>query len=93
MKKRLFLALCLVLVVALTAIPAMAAGSVDAWLSADTTSVAPGSTVNITVSAEVDNCGAASVEIFFDSSVFDLTSGECTVSGNPPVYYFNYIFF
>ena len=87
MKKRLFLALCLVLAVMLTAIPAMAAGSVDAWLSADTTSVTPGSTVNITVSAEVDNCGSGGISISFDSAVFDLTGGSCLLSGTDLSYF------
>ena len=87
MKKRLFLALCLVLVVMLTAVPAMAAGSVDAWLSADTTSASPGSTVNITVSAEVDSCGSGGISVSFDSSVFELTGGSCTLSGTDLSYF------
>ena len=87
MKKRLFLALCLVLVVALTAIPAMAASSVDAWLSADTTSITPGSTVNITVSAEVDNCGSGGISVSFDSAVFELTGGSCLLSGTDLSYF------
>ena len=87
MKKRLFLALCLVLVVALTAIPAMAAGSVDAWLSADTTSITPGSTVNVTVSAEVDNCGSGGISVSFDSAVFELTGGSCLLSGTDLSYF------
>ena len=87
MKKRLFLALCLVLAVMLTAIPAMAAGSVDAWLSAYTTSVTPGSTVNVTVSAEVDNCGSGGISVGFDSAVFELTGGSCTLSGTDLSYF------
>ena len=87
MKKRLFLALCLVLVVALTAIPAMAAGSVDAWLSADTTSITPGSTVNVTVSAEVDNCGSGGISVSFDSAVFELTGGSCLLNGTDLSYF------
>ena len=87
MKKRLFLALCLVLVVALTAIPAMAASSVDAWLSADTTTITPGSTVSITVSAEVDNCGSGGISVSFDSAVFELTGGSCLLSGTDLSYF------
>ena len=70
MKKRLFLALCLVLAMMLTAIPAKAAGSVDAWITANNTSVKAGDEVKITVYAEVDNCGAGGIYVSFDSSVF-----------------------
>ena len=87
MKKRLFLALCLVLAVMLTAIPAMAASSVDAWLSADTTTITPGSTVSITVSAEVDNCGSGGISVSFDSAVFELTGGSCLLSGTDLSYF------
>ena len=81
MRKRMILALGLVLALLLSAVPAMAAGSVNAWLSADSTSVSAGSSVTVTVSAEVDSCGSGGVEVSFDSSVFELTGGSCTVSG------------
>ena len=81
MKKRLFLALCLVLVVALTAIPAMAASSVDAWVETNKTTISPGDSITITVYAEVDNCGGGACKLSFDSSVFTLTSGESKVAG------------
>lgn len=81
MIKKVILALCLVLAVLLTAVPAMAAGSVDAWLSASATSADPGSTVTVTVSAEVDNCGSGGISVSFDSAVFELTGGSCLLSG------------
>ena len=81
MKKRLFLALCLVLVVALTAIPAMAASSVDAWVETNKTTISPGDSITITVYAGVDNCGGGACKLSFDSSVFTLTSGESKVAG------------
>ena len=86
MRKRMIMALCLVLVL-LSAVPAMAAGSVSAWLSASNTSVSAGSTVTVTVSAEVDNCGSGGVSISFDSSVFELTDGSCTLSGTDLSYF------
>ena len=81
MRKRMILALCLALVVLMTAVPAMAAGSVNAWLSADKTSVSAGSTITVTVSAEVDSCGSGGVSVSFDSSVFEMTGGSCALSG------------
>ena len=77
MRKRMILALSLVLVLMLGAIPAMAAGYVDAWLNADTTSVSAGSTVTVTVSAEVDSCGSGGISVSFDGSAFELTGGSC----------------
>ena len=81
MKKRLIPALCLVLALLLTAMPAMAAGYVSTSLSADRSSAAEGDTVNFTVYAEVDSCGSGGVEVSFDSSVFEKVSGGCTISG------------
>lgn len=81
MRKRMILALSLVLALVISAVPAMAAGYVNAWLSADSTSVSAGSTVTVTVSAEVDSCGSGGVSVSFDSSVFEMTGGSCTLSG------------
>lgn len=81
MKKRLFLALFLALAVMLNAIPAMAASSVDTWLEADQTSINAGSSITITVYAEVDSCGGGACKISFDSDVFSLTSGKSEVDG------------
>ena len=80
MKKRLFLALCLVVAVMLTAIPAMAAGSVDAWIEANKTTIRPGDSITITVYAEVDSCGSGGSQLSFDSTVFSLDSGESKVA-------------
>ena len=87
MRKRMILALCLALVVLMTAVPAMAAGSVNAWLGADKTSVSAGSTVTVTVSAEVDSCGSGGVSVSFDSSAFELTGGSCLLSGTDLSYF------
>ena len=81
MKKRLIPALCLVLALLLTAMPAMAAGYVSVSLSAGSSSAAEGDTVNFTVYAEVDSCGSGGVEVSFDSSVFEMVSGSCNISG------------
>ena len=80
MKKRLFLALCLVVAVMLTAIPAMAAGSVNAWIEANKTTISPGDSITITVYAEVDSCGSGGSQLSFDSTVFSLDSGESKVA-------------
>ena len=87
MRKRMILALSLVLVLMLGAIPAMAAGYVDAWLNADTTSVSAGSTVTVTVSAEVDSCGSGGISVSFDGSAFELTGGSCLLSGTDLSYF------
>lgn len=87
MRKRIFLALCLVLALVLMAVPAMAANSVDAWVNADSSSVSAGSTVTVTVSAEVDNCGSGGIAVSFDSAVFDLTGGSCSLSGTDLSYF------
>ena len=81
MRKKMILAITLVLALVLSAVPAMAAGSVSAWLSADSTSVSAGSAVTVTVSAEVDSCGSGGVSVSYDSSVFELTGGSCLLSG------------
>lgn len=80
MKKRLIWIVSLALVAMLAAMPAAAAGSVDASVSADSTSVNAGSTVTVTVSAQVDACVDGGVEVSFDSDVFELTGGRCTLS-------------
>ena len=81
MKRKITLALCLLLMLALTAAPVLAAGSVSVSAVADKISVVGGDTVTITVSAEVDKCGLCYIEISFDSNVFDLVSGDCTFNG------------
>ena len=87
MKKRLIPALCLVLALLLTAMPAMAAGYVSVSLSAGSSSAAEGDTVNFTVYAEVDSCGSGGVEVSFDSSVFEMVSGSCNISGTDLSYF------
>ena len=77
----MILVLVLVLVLSFGAVPAMAAGSVNAWISADTTSVSAGGSVTVTVSAEVDSCGSGGVSVSFDSSAFELTGGSCLLNG------------
>lgn len=87
MRKRMILALCLIAALLLSAVPAMAAGSVNAWLSASSTSVSAGDTVTVTVSAEVDSCGSGGVSVSYDSAVFELTGGSCLLSGTDLSYF------
>ena len=87
MKKRMIWVVCLVLIAALTVMPAMAAGSVSASLSADRSSASTGSTVTFTVYAEVDSCGSGGVEVSYDSSVFEMVSGSCTLGGTDLAYF------
>lgn len=75
----MIIALCLVLAL-VGAVPAMAAGYVDAWLSADSTSVSAGNNVTVSVYADVDSCGDGGIKVSFDKSVFSLVSGNCSVS-------------
>ena len=88
MKRKITLALCLLLMLALTAVPALAAGSVSVSAVADKISVVGGDTVTITVSAEVDTCQQGGIEISFDSAVLELTSGKCTLD-NADIDYFD----
>lgn len=79
--KRILMTTLAVLMVLSTAVTAFAASSVSASLSASNKSPKPGDKITITVSATVDSCGSGGVDIDFDSSAFELTSGEWTVSG------------
>ena len=87
MRKRMILAIVLVLTLIVSAVPAMAAGSVSASLSVDSSSISAGSTVTVTVYAEVDSCGSGGISISYDSSVFELTGGSCTLSGTDLSYF------
>lgn len=80
MQRKFMSILCLLLVITMT-IPAMAATSCSISLSANDTSVNAGDSVTISVSATVDSCSQGSIEISYDSKVFELVSGECTLSG------------
>ena len=80
MKRILMTTLALLLVLS-TAVTAFAATSVSASLSASKKSPTPGEKVTITVSATVDSCGSGGVDISFDSSAFELVSGQWSLSG------------
>ena len=80
MKKYITFAVCLLLVLALTAAPVLAAEFVSVTATPDRSSVSGGDTVKITVSAEVDSCQQGGIEISFDSAVFELVSGKCILS-------------
>ena len=80
MKKALIMLVSLLLVMT-TAVTAFAATSVSASLSASKKSPTAGEKITITVSATVDSCGSGGIDISFNNSAFELTDGECTVSG------------
>ena len=77
MRKFLITMLALLLVLS-TAVTAFAATSVTASLSASNKNPTRGDKVTITVSATVDSCGSGGVEVSFDTSAFELVSGEWT---------------
>ena len=80
MRKYITFAVCLLLMLALTASPVLAAKSVSVTASPDKSNVSGGDTVTVTVSAEVDSCQQGGIEISFDTAVFELVSGKCTLS-------------
>lgn len=81
MKRKLTWAFCLLLTLVLLATPVLAAKSVSVSLKASSTTVNSGDTVTVTVSATVDSCGSGGIEVSYDSKVFELVSGEWTISG------------
>jgi len=78
MKKFLFW-LTLVLLIAALTIPVAAAPS--ASLSASKSTANAGDTVTVKVSVSSMDCKSGGVEVSFDSKVFELTGGKCTLSG------------
>ena len=78
--KRFFILFCAVVVASMLAMPVFAASSVSVSLSANDKTVNSGDKVTITVSAMVDTCGSGGIEISFDSTVFELSSGDWTLS-------------
>ena len=74
--KKILILMCAVLMLIMTALPVFAASSVSAKLSVSDKTVNAGDKITITVSATVDSCGSGGVDISFDSSVFELTSGD-----------------
>jgi len=80
MRKILITMLALLLVLS-TAVTAFAASSVSASLSASKKTPVRGEKITITVSATVDSCDSGGMEVSFDTSAFELVSGECTISG------------
>lgn len=69
------------MVALLTMLPVSAAGSVSTSLSVSDKTVNSGDKITITVSAKVDTCGSGGIEISYDSSVFELTSGDWVLGG------------
>ena len=80
MRKFLITMLALLLILS-TAVTAFAATSVSASLSASNKNPTRGDKVTITVSATVDSCGSGGIDISFDTSAFELVSGEWSLSG------------
>lgn len=80
MKKALSMLVALLLVM-MMAVNAFAATTVSASLSASKSAPKPGEKTTITVSASADSCGSGGIDISFNSSAFELVSGEWTLSG------------
>ena len=80
MKKIIVRAVITLLVVITLALPVMAAGSVSISLSASSKKVNSGDSVTVTMSASVDSCGSGGVKISYNSGVFQLTSGQWSLS-------------
>lgn len=85
MKKVIIVSLCLFLTMALIPMSVMATGSVKVSLDTDTTTVNAGDTIEITVYATVDSCDEGGIAVTYDSSFFELVSGECLLKDPDPI--------
>lgn len=88
MKRKITWLVCLIFVIAALTVPVLAAKSASISLSASETTVNSGDKVTVTVSATVDSCGQGSIEVSYDTKVFELVSGECLLS-NADISYFD----
>lgn len=80
MRKMRKIAISLLLVMVLV-LPVLAAGNVNASLTADKTTVGYGDEITLTVSAQAESVKSGGVEVFFDSSFFEIVSGACVLQG------------
>lgn len=76
MKRKIVVAICILLMLSLSVVTVFAAGSVNMSLKSSGTSVTRGEEITITVAATVDTCGSGGVEVFYDTSVFEMVSGS-----------------
>jgi len=81
MKKCISFLICLLLVCVL-AVPAMAADSIQFSMSASSQSLYRGDTVTITVKVSGNaSCTQYGLKLSIDKDIYEVVSGECTVSG------------
>lgn len=82
MKKISAIILCCLLVVALIALPVMAAQTATFTVAASKTSVKRGDTITVTVSTTVvENCNNIGLSLKIDTDVFEYVSGTCKLTG------------
>lgn len=79
--KRIITFLCVAVLVCTMIITASAATGVSASLSRSNSSINAGDKVTITLSGKATGCSSGGVEVSYNSSVFELVSGSCVVSG------------
>ncbi len=79
--KRIITILCAAVVASTLIVTASAASNVSASLSRSNSSINAGDKVTISVSAKAKSCSSGGVEVSFSTSVFELVSGDCVVTG------------
>lgn len=79
--KRIITLLCAAMMACSLIVTASAATGVSASISRSKSSINAGDKVTITLSGKATGCSSGGVEVSFNSSVFELVSGSCVVSG------------
>lgn len=79
--KRIITLFCAAVMACTMIVTASAASNVSVSLSRSNSSINAGDKVTITVSGKAKSCSSGGVEVSFSSSVFELVSGDCVVSG------------
>ena len=81
-KKLIVIAFTLLLILGLT-IPALAAGSAQATVSASKSTAYRGDTIDFTVSiSSVANCKSAGIIVSYDTGLFEMVGGQCLVDAS-----------
>ncbi|MBR3979252.1 MAG: hypothetical protein IKJ94_06490 [Oscillospiraceae bacterium] len=79
--KKITTMLCAAFLMLAMLVTASAASNVSVSISRSKKSINAGDKVTITVSGKAKSCNSGGVEVSFNSSVFELVSGDCVVSG------------
>lgn len=79
--KKIITILCAAIMACTLITTASAATGVSASISRSSSSINAGDKVTITVNGKAKSCSSGGVEVSFSSSVFELVSGDCVVSG------------